>query len=205
MRSNCNCNPFIVHCQHALIKNASTFADRLTHPVSFFRQCLLPCLGHVKKKDKKKKKNACKLQAGNFQFTVNSSQTGCLRGVYVIAKIPKIGLFDETMSGQIRSLYQHTYAYIDMCFCICNSISPSLTALSFSRSLPSLSLSVNQKKLRIYIASICAFICCPFVNNFRQMDRLCVCLSDKAELTVKYVSALQLTAKIPINSTPIPI
>jgi len=160
--NNCNCNPFIVHCQHALIKNASTFADWLPHPVSF-----LDNVYYLVWATSEKWKNG-KLQADNFQFTVNSRQTWRIR--YCKNTENGVCLMKQCLLKFDLYIYIYIYAYVYV------GVSVSVT-LSLS-----LSLSDSQKKLRIYIASICHLFVGPLLITFgRWFDcsLFSVCLSDQ--------------------------
>jgi len=121
--NNCNCNPFIVHCQHALIKNASTFADWLPHPVSFFDNVY-----YLVWATSEKWKNG-KLQADNFQFTVNSRQTWRIR----YCKNTEMGFvwWNNVCSNSISiSTYIYAYVYVGVSVSVTLSLSLSLSLIA---------------------------------------------------------------------------
>lgn len=110
-------NPFIVHCQHALIKNASTFADSSVNCMQLPSHPLFTTLSATpspqnNNSTKKRRGNECQLQ-----FAV------CRRGEagaypwYVIEEIPKIGLFDRTMSVRTQYNYRGTNTHVHTFIC----------------------------------------------------------------------------------------
>lgn len=103
-------NPFIVHCQHALIKNASTFADSSVNCMQLPSLPLFTTLSGPPPRTTTIPRRGGETST-NWQFAV------CRRGEagaypwYVIGEIPKIGLFDRTMSVRTRYNYRETHTY----------------------------------------------------------------------------------------------
>lgn len=107
---------------------------------------------------------------------------------YVIGEIPKIGLFDRTMSARTRYNYReantHTHIHL-LCMCVCVSLQKLCSSVISKRNYEFAS--------RTSVSYFVIFVAEPFVNNFwgRLVD--CQVVSD----------TWQLTANIPINQTSI--
>lgn len=176
-------NPFIVHCQHALIKNASTFADSSVNCVQLFFHCLLPCLGP--------KTTTIPRRGGetsaNWQFAVYR-RGGRVSVVRYWRNTENWFVWSNNVCPNSLQLQRptHIHTFIcSACVCVCVCLQKLCNSVISKRNYEFAS--------RTSVSYFVIFVAEPFVNNFcgRLVD--CQVVSDTH----------QLKANIPINQTSV--